>query len=63
MVNRRPATVTLTASDEDDLRAILKKAWCRNPEQCVQEFRSNGVTKFLGTDGDDWTSEIVVRKK
>jgi hypothetical protein len=54
--------VGLDARDEDELRTILERSSGRNTEACVQEFAKYGVTKFVGSDGDGFLTEITVRR-
>jgi len=62
MSNQRLPRIGLEARTEDELRGLLERSNGRNLEACLEEFRSYGFTKFVGSDEDGFHHEITVRR-
>ena len=62
MTSHRLPRIGLEARTEDELKGLLERSNGRNTEACLKEFRSYGVTKFIGSDGDGFLHEITVRR-
>lgn len=59
---QRLPRIGLEARTEDELLGLLERSNGRNVDTCLDEFRSYGTTKFIGTDEDGFHHEITVRR-
>jgi hypothetical protein len=62
MTNQRLPRIGLEARSEDELQGLLERSNGRNTQACLEEFRSYGITKFVGSDEDGFLHEITVRR-